>query len=332
MFELVEPWGLGWVQRYHRTRIYWTEDIWYESQTSTTLRLLFNFSAGRNAIIPNLIKLLDKDRMIQAEIVKKRHKHIRSLVLESLSSLIDEYGKHVDPRMFVVPTEDNSGIEELDRFFDENSDNPNYDRLTQLPAEDWHRLSQGNLLPTLWLRYLDAFAALVESLICGVTGLHVTRLRHICLTGPDVDISLLIQNCDVSLPFDFSLRHPAAFFRRVRDDRLLDNNLCSYVDVYDALSQSEATFQRLLEVMIAPHSNMALWLGDKRSMVLATTLLEQLRYTSKGSIQVFEPARKVSMGDMLDKGAIFVCQRCYPSKRRARNWKQLVRDGWSPLL
>ena len=52
--------------------------------------------------------------MIQAEIVKKRHKHIRSLVLESLSSLIDEYGKHVDPRMFVVPTEDNSGIEELE--------------------------------------------------------------------------------------------------------------------------------------------------------------------------------------------------------------------------
>ena len=60
------------------------------------------------------MKLLDKDRMIQAEIVKKRHKHIRSLVLESLSSLIDEYGKHVDPRMFVVPTEDNSGIEELE--------------------------------------------------------------------------------------------------------------------------------------------------------------------------------------------------------------------------
>ena len=68
------------------------------------------------------------------------------------------------------------------------------------------------------------------------------------------------------------------------------------------------------------------WIGSATGMQLAMVLLDDLGYGSADANSVSNARKQVSMGDMIEKGPIFVCVCCPEDGRIKRGWQDLVSE------
>lgn len=260
---------------------------------------------------------------------ERRREHVDSLVLARMLELITEdpevQEEGFEFEMFVLYTADCLPFRPLHNFLNASKTKKSFDRLDELPDAIWNSLIDKGIKKALWDRLWSTVDRLNQALLFGLTGLTPPEQVNMVLGAPEgLDPSSIVVNyCPYPLPSDLHLLTPVAFFRR-RVGYKYCTRIETYVDIYESLNKSREAFDQLVCTVYESGLESPTWLGDQMITEIALILLEDLGYMCKGDATDFQLDKVMSMGEMLEKGDVFVCKCCPDVERVEMDWKGLV--------
>ena len=252
---------------------------------------------------------------------ERRRTNASRLVLERVVKFIVEDTKFY-PKMLVIETLEDLEFGPVEELLEVAKEDPILGSVNELWDTHWRWLTERGILDAIKNRIQLTVVPLNEALVCGITELSPSQLRSLMYDRPEeTDVSSIVAgHCPVILPCDMDIFNPVAFFKP-RNERTTE--VFTFDDIYDVLYPSSMSFRRLVNANGGPICTSP-WTGDKHVMQVASTLLEDLQYTTAGELEKFGSNRVVSMHDMLYKGRILICGCCHSDELELRNWKDLV--------